>query len=242
MAAMKKTSTIGLLFLMMLTFWMLPRVCGAAESQLTAARQARDRANLGALRKMIRQTRDTSGGVDEAKLALLEKWLCEAAYAHKDERAVKQAADAGVRAAERAVTEDSHSARAHWLLGALLGQKIPYAFLGGLRYGPRSIRELRTAMKLDPSNANAFISRAIAYYMTSRLFGGDKDKAVALLKMAVRLNPAPDSADTAYIWLALAYDAQGKKARAVREIERARHLNPDRQFSKQTYDRIMAHH
>jgi tetratricopeptide (TPR) repeat protein len=241
MAVMKKMATIGVLSLMALTTWTLPRVCGAAESQLEAALQARDQANLEALKNMIHQARDTSGELNEVKLALLEKWLCEAAYAHKDEKVVKQAADAGVRAAERAVAENPKSARSHWLLGALLGQKIPYAFMGGLRYGPRSIRELRTAMKLDPSNANAFISRAIAYYLTPRLFGGDKDKAIALLKIAARLNPAPDSPDTAHIWLALAYEAQGKKGQAMREIELARRLNPDRQFAKQTYDRIMAH-
>jgi hypothetical protein len=44
-----------------------------------------------------------------------------------------------------------------------------------------------------------------------------------------------------HIWLALTYDAQGKKAPARREIELARRLKPDRQFIQQTYDRIMTH-
>jgi tetratricopeptide (TPR) repeat protein len=239
---MKKLAPIGLFAVLPLLAAMVPQTIRAAESpRIAAARQARDRADLGALREMIRDARDTTGDVNEEKIALLEDWLCEAAYARKDEKTVKQAAEAGVQAAQRAVASDPHSAQAHWLLGELLSKKIPFAFLGGLRYGPRSLRELQTAMKLDPSNANAFISRAIGYYMTPRLFGGDKDKAIALLKLAADLNPSPDSPDTAHIWLALAYDAQGKEVQAMREIKLARQLNPARRFVQQTYDRIMAH-
>lgn len=206
------------------------------------ARHLRDRADLDGLTRLIAATKSkTSSLANPATLALLEDWLCEAAYAHENESLVYQAADAGVRDAKDALASNPRAARGHWLLGDLLGKKIPGTFLGGLRYGSRSVRELETAMKLDPSNANAFISRAIAYYMTPRLFGGDKQKAIALLKKAVHLDPTPDSPDTAHIWLALAYDAENAKAQAKREITLALQVNPDRLFGKQTYDRIMNH-
>src|SRR5262245_25508506 len=104
---------------------------------------------------------------------------------------------------------------------------------GGLGDGRRSIQELETAMQLDAANANAYISRAIASLMTPAVFGGDKQKAVALLQKAASLEPAPESAETMHIWLALAYNAVGQKQDAVREIQVARRLNPGRRFVAQ---------
>jgi tetratricopeptide (TPR) repeat protein len=206
------------------------------------ARNLRDRADMKGLTQLIIAIKnEASPSANPATLALLEDWLCEAAYAHKEEKLVHQAADAGVRDAEEALVSNPDAAWGHWLLGDLLGKKIPGTFLGGLRYGPRSVRELETAMKLDPSSANAFISRAIAYYMTPRLFGGDKQKAIALMKKAAHLDPAPDSLDTVHIWLALAYDAENNQVEAKRQITLAQRLNPDRLFGQQVYDRIMNH-
>jgi tetratricopeptide (TPR) repeat protein len=236
---MKRRLFLGLLIMSPLVIASASRVGDIAmPPDLAEARRARDVADIGSLQKLIRSAASTS---NDLQVALLEDWLCEAAYAQKDTKLVKQAAEAGVQAAQRAVANHPDSARAHWLLGDLLGKQLPYVFLGGLRYGHRSVRELETAMQLDPFNANAFISRAIAYYMSPRLFGGDKHKAVALMQKATKLNPAPDSPDTAHIWLALAYDALGKKTQALREINLARKLNPDRQFAQQSYDRIMTH-
>jgi len=231
-----------------ISYWGLPKPSLWADqppwppAMVMQARHLRDRANLKGLTQMIAVIKnEASPPANPATLALLEDWLCEAAYAHKEDKLVHQFADAGVRYAQEALASNPNAAWGHWLLGDLLGKKIPGTFLGGLRYGPRSVRELERAMKLDPSNANAFISRAIAYSMTPRLFGGDKQEAIALLKKAVHLDPAPDSPDTVHIWLALAYDAENNQAEAKRQIALARRLNPDRLFGKQTYDRIMNH-
>jgi tetratricopeptide (TPR) repeat protein len=206
------------------------------------ARQARDRADVKALSSLIdrvqKQASQTNSFGDYVQAALFEDWLCEAAFVHKDSKLVKQAAEAGIRAAEKAVALDPKSAEAHWLLGDLVGNLIPHVFAGGMRYGSKSVSELETAMQLDPQNANAFVSRAIAYLAAPHMFGGDKQKAIAMLKKAIGLDPSPDSSDTAHIWLALAYDAEREREAAVREITEARRLNPGRHFVQNIYERI----
>jgi tetratricopeptide (TPR) repeat protein len=208
------------------------------------ARRARDHADIATLQRLIEDARTrashTKSFDDYANAALFADWLCEAAYAQQNERLVEQSAADGMRAAEQAVQINPGSARAHWLLGDLAGKLIPHSFAGGLRYGRRSIRERETAMQLDAANANAYISRAIAYFMTPAVFGGNKQKAIALLRKAAGLDPAPDGAETAHIWLALAYDAIGQKQDAVREMHAARRLNPERRFVAQVYARITA--
>jgi len=209
---------------------------------IAEARQARDQADVKGLTSLIERVRKQSSEANAfeeyVQIALLEDWLCEAAFIHKDSKLVRQAAEAGISAAEKAVELDPKSAEAHWLLGDLVGNLIPHVFAGGMRFGPKSISELETAMRLDPQNANAYVSRAIAYFFAPHMFGGDKQKATALLQKAIALDPSPDTLDTAHIWLALAYDAERQKEAAVREITEARRLNPDRRFVQNMYERI----
>src|SRR5262249_36750314 len=82
------------------------------------------------------------------------------------------------------------------------------------------------------------LSCAIASFLTPAVCGGNTQKALALLQKAARLDPAPDSAETAHIWLALASDAVGQKRDAVREMHAARRLNPERRFVAQVSARI----
>jgi len=219
-----------------------PNKAGNDAGVIVEARKARDRADVKYLTSLIEQVRQRAspGNTFEeyVQMALLEDWLCEAAFMHKDSKLVRQAAEAGIRAAQKAVELDPKSAEAHWLLGDLVGNLIPHVFAGGMRFGSKSIMELETAMRLDPQNANAYVSRAIAYLAAPPMFGGDRQKAIDLLKKAMALDPYPDTADTAHIWLALAYDAERQKQAALREITAARQLNPDRRFVQNIYERI----
>jgi tetratricopeptide (TPR) repeat protein len=219
-----------------------PKKTGNDVDVIVEARQARNQADVKGLKDLIEQVgkRASLGNTFEeyVQVALLEDWLCEAAFIRKDSKLLRQAAEAGLGAAQKAVELDPKSAEAHWLLGDLIGNLIPHVFAGGMRFGPKSISELETAMRLDPRNANAYISRAIAYLAAPHVFGGDKQKAIVLLKKAITLDPSPDTSDTAHIWLALAYDAERQKEAAVREITEARQLNPDRHFVQNIYERI----
>src|SRR5262249_39843319 len=140
------------------------------------ARRARDHADMATLQRLSEEARTRASHTrsfdDYANAALCADWVCEAAYAQQHERLVEQSAAAGMRAAEQAVQLNPGSARAHWLLGDLVGKLIPHSFAGGLRYGRRAVRELEMAMQLDAVNANASLSRAIAYFLTPAVFGG----------------------------------------------------------------------
>lgn len=89
--------------------------------EVVAARHARDHASVDELRAIIakaqREAAETNSLDAYLRLALLEVWMCEAAESHQDNALFKQAAEAGVAAAERAVQLNPQSSDAHQLLG-----------------------------------------------------------------------------------------------------------------------------
>lgn len=208
----------------------------ADDPGLQQARRARDLADVEALRAAMEKARSEASQKNSSdaylRLALLENWTCEAAYAHQDNKLVKQAAQAGVAAAREAVKLNRNSSDAHWLLSQLLGLLIPHVFGGGPRYGPESTREADKAIELNPRNAEAYIARAHDYFFTPSMFGGSKPKAVEMLKKAIAIDPASDAAATAHIWLAQAYFSLGQGGTAHEEIEQALRLNPERRFAQ----------
>jgi tetratricopeptide (TPR) repeat protein len=219
----------------------VPTVEAEDNPAVATARKARDQAEIESLRKVIDQAHSEAQqhGTAEAyeRLAQFELWLCEAAHGHNDEKLLKQAAEVGVAAAEKAVALNPNSSEAHRIEGEAIGELIPHVFAGGMRYGRRSTAELDKAIELDPRNANAYIGRAIAYFFTPAAFGGSRDKAMEMLKKAIELDP---SSDTAHIWLAQVYFAKREHAEAVREINEARRLDPERVFATHVYNTVTA--
>lgn len=201
--------------------------------ELAEARMARDHADVQALGTAIKRAQnwasETNGFNSYLRLALLEEWMCEAGHGHGDDKLVKESAQAGIAAAEKAVKLNPNSSEAHQLLAALLGELIPHVFGGGPRYGPRSTREAEKAIQLDPKNAEAYVDRARSYFFTPQMFGGSKEKAIEMLKKAIALGP---DSDTGHIWLAQAYQATGRHDDALGEINEALRLNPERGFAK----------
>lgn len=214
----------------------------AEDPGLTQARRARDHADLEVLGVAVEKARSEAsqrGSFDAyLRLALLEHWTCEAAYARQDNKLVKEAAQAGVAAAREAVKLNPNSSDSHWLLSQLLGELIPHVFGGGPRYGPESTREADKAIELNPRSAEAYIARAHDYFFTPSMFGGSKPKAVGMLKKAIEVDPASDAAATAHIWLAEAYLNLGQRDDARREILEALRLNPDRGFAQHVNQQV----
>ena len=93
----------------------------AADNPAVAARRARDQAEVESLRKVIDETRSEARrhGTPEVyeRLAQFELWLCEAAFEHNDDKLIKQAAEAGVAAAEKAVALNPNNS---WSFAELL--------------------------------------------------------------------------------------------------------------------------
>ena len=212
------------------------------DPALMAARQARDHGDVQALRGATETVQSEASHQNSfeayLRLALFEDWMCEAAYDHQDNKLVKQAAQAGIAAAREAVKLNPNSSDAHWLLSELLGKLIPHVLGGGPRFGPQSTREADRAIELDPRNAHAYIARAYNYFFTPAMFGGSKPKAVEMLKKAVEIDPASDAADTAHILLAQAYFDLVQRDDALREIQEALRLNPERRWAQNVNQQI----
>ena len=197
------------------------------DPTLEVARAARDRGNAAIIRQEIGHAKQDASFQGQIRTALLYSWLCEALYGVEDQKGVKQAAQAGVEAAERAARLQPNSSEAHRLIGDLLGQMIPFVFGGGMRYGARSTREVDKALELDPSNVDAHIARATSYLFTPAMFGGSKQKALEHLKKAIEIDPA---CDTAHLWLAQVYQEMKDNTKALAELEAARRINPNRGY------------
>lgn len=211
------------------------------SSEVIAARKARDSASVEDLQRIVaraqKEAAETNSFEAYLRLALFEVWTCEAAEAHQNHALFKQAAEAGVVAAEKAVALNPKSSDAHQLLGDLLSQLIPHVFGGGMKYGKRSTDEMDKAIELNPKNVNAYVSRAISYYYTPGSFGGSKSKAIELLKKAVEIDSQTDSP---HIWLATFYLDAGRRDDALSEINLALRANPDRVFTRFVESQIKA--
>jgi tetratricopeptide (TPR) repeat protein len=209
------------------------------QPPFVAARDARDRASVDELQRIIAQQTDAAKRDNSfdahLRLAVLQSWLCEAAGVHKNGKLIKQAASDGLAAAEKAVALNPQSSEAHHLVGELLSQMIPHVFGGGMRYGKRSADAMDKAIALNPKNAGAYISRAVSYYYTPPAFGGGKEKAFDFLRKAVDLDPKDD---TPHVWLAMFFLETQQVKEASREILVARAINPKRAFTNSVFEQI----
>lgn len=196
-----------------------------------SARHARDRADVAALSAQIDRARQEAEQTKTAdaylRLALFDHWIVEVGHLQQDKSLGKKAAHEGIEAAEKAVALQPDSSQAHGLLGNLYGDIIPFTFMAGPRYGPKSNGELNRALELNAKNIEAIVGLAIGKIFTPAAFGGSLPKAIQLLNKAVELDPA---SDTARGWLAHAYEKNHQHIEAVRQITEALRLNPERRW------------
>lgn len=211
----------------------------AEHPDVVAARSARDRALVKDLQLLVEKARQQAAATKRfdayTRLALFNLWLCEAIEVRDEKELFRKVAQDGVAAAEKAVALNPRSSQAQWLLGDLLSQLVPHVYGGGMRYGQRAAKALDRAIKLNPKNTDAYVSRAISYYYTPESFGGGKSKAFDLLKKAVESDPA---ADSPHIWLAWFQLDSGQKEEAMKEINLALKANPDRAFTKFVHEQV----
>jgi tetratricopeptide (TPR) repeat protein len=205
----------------------------ALAADMDPAIAARDRGDIAALHQLIAQAetdaRQKNSAETYERVAELNLWLSEAGHVNNDSKVVKQGAQDGVAAAEKAVSLNPNSSEAHRLNGELTGELVGVVFMGGMRHGKHAGDELDKALQLDPKNAEAYVGRAIGYFFAPSTFGGSKDKAVEYLQKAIAINP---TLGRAHIWLAQVYQSQGKHDEAQREINEALRIDPERRFAK----------
>jgi len=207
-----------------------PALTPAAD--LGAARDRQDKAALQAAVDGLAEAAGKSPNVAAAqyRLAQAESYLAEVSQELGDKAGAREAAEAGIRAAQRAVALQAGAAENHRILGTLCGQVIPANVLLAVRYGRCALDSVNKALELDPKSSEAWLSKGVGNYYLPPAFGGGLDLAVQDLRKATQLNPK--SAD-AHLWLGIALRKLGKNLEARAAIERSLALNPNRLWAKQ---------
>ena len=154
---------------------------------------ARDQADVAALHSLIAQAttdaRQKNSAEAYERVAQLNLWLCEAGHVNNDSKVVKQGAQDGIAAAEKAVSLNPNSSEAHRLNGDLTGELIGVVFMGGMRHGKHAGDELDKALQLDPKNAEAYVGRAHIWLAQVYQSQGKHDEAQREINEALRIDP-----------------------------------------------------
>lgn len=196
---------------------------------------ARNRGDRGALEREAAQlvqiaSQQPKDAGAQYRAALAESYLSEVALQVKDKAKAKDAAEAGIQAAQKAVAIDGRNSEYHRILGTLCGQVIPANTWSALKWGRCANDEVNKAVELDPKSPRAYVARGVGNYYLPSAMGGGIDKAIADFTKATQL----DSRNAeAYLWLGIALRKSGRNADAHKALEKAVALNPARVWAKQ---------
>ncbi len=210
-----------------------------AATDLEKARDAQDRPALQKFAADFSAAADKNPKDAQAqyKAALAQSYLAEVAIEQRDKNAGRGAAEAGIKAAEKATALKGDSAEYHRMLGALCGQSVSANVLSGLKYGRCALDEVNKAVQLDGKSAMAYLSRGVGYYYLPTQFGGGIDTAIKDIQKAIELDP---KLAEAHMWLGVVLRKAGRNADAHKSLEKAVQLNPSRVWAKQQLDKTPA--
>ncbi len=211
----------------------------AGPSPLETARDAQDRP---ALERIVSETaaaaeKAPNDAEAQYRAAFAASYLAEVALEVKDKKLAEDAAQRGIKPAERAVALKPDSARYLVVLGTLYGQLAPANILLALSYGKKCKDAIQKAIEKDPKLAEAYEARGVGNYYLPQAMGGGFELATADFRKAVELDPK--RAD-AYVWLGLSLRKENKNAEARRAFQKALELDPRRVWIKQQLDKTPA--
>jgi len=204
--------------------------------------QARDRQDRAALEKIVasfgaiagKQANDAQA---QYMLAVADSVLAEVATELKDKNGGRAAAEAGIKAAEKAVALKPDVAEHHRILGTLCGQVIPANVLAGLKYGRCAMDSINKAIELDPKSPLGYISRGVGNYYLPSAFGGGVELALKDFQKAIQLDP---KLAEAHLWMGIALRKLNRNGEARSALGKALQLNPDRVWTKQQLEKTPA--
>jgi tetratricopeptide (TPR) repeat protein len=204
--------------------------------------QARDRQDRAALEKIVasfgaiagKQANDAQA---QYMLALADSVLAEVATELKDKNGGRAAAEAGIKAAERAVALKPDVAEHHRILGTLCGQVIPANVLAGLKYGRCAMDSINKAIELDPKSPLGYVSHGVGNYYLPGAFGGGAELALKDFQKAIQLDP---KLAEAHLWMGIALRKLNRNGEARLALGKALQLNPDRVWTKQQLEKTPA--
>lgn len=219
----------------MLAWFVAALVAAAVPSGLEEARNREDRAalqqavNAGA----AAAAKAPNDAETQYRLALAASYLAEIAQIQRDKPLAKEAAEHGVKAAEKAVALKP-TAENYRLLGVLYGQAVT-DLMSGLSYGPRAKSAINKAVELAPNSAAAYVARGVGNYYVPEALGGGARIAIADFRKAIGLDPKNSEA---YLWLGVALHKEKQDAEARQALTKSLALNPNRLWAKQELEKI----
>ncbi len=221
------------------SFFLLSLAATAGSSDLEKARDAQDRPTLDriAAHMSAEAQKQPDDAVAQYKLALAESYVGEVAIELRDKGQAHSAAEAGIKAAERAVALKPDNAEYHRVYGTLCGQAISAMGLQGIKYGRCAQEEVNKAVQLDPKSAINYVSRGVGYYYLPQALGGGMELAIKDFQKAIELDP---KLTEAHLWLGLALRKSNKNPEARKEFQRVVEMNPARVWAKQQLEKTPA--
>ena len=210
-----------------------------SRSPMEKALDAQDRPKLEKMAAEVTTVADHQP--DDAKAqyqsALANSLLAQLAIEIGDKNLGKSAAEAGMRAGQRAVKLKPANAEYHRILGTLCGQIIPANVMSALKYGRCAMQEVSKAIEIDGKSSQAWVSRGVGNYYLPPAFGGGVNLAVDDLQKAVQLDA---NNPEAHLWLGIALRKAGRNADARKAIAKSLELNPNRKWAKQQLEKTPA--
>lgn len=208
-----------------------------ASDPLLAARDAQNRAGLEKQIQALQAGVKPNDASSLYRLAVAQSYLAEVAQELRDKAGAKNAAEAGMDAARKAIALKQDAAEYHRILGTLCGQVIPANVLAGLKYGKCAQESVNQALKLNPNLAEAHMARGVGNYYLPPSFGGGVELAIRDFEKAVQLNP---KSSEAYLWMGIALRKANRNADARKALAKSLELNPNRIWAKQQLEKTPA--
>lgn len=222
----------------MLVLWMAGFLAFAPPTPLETARDLQDRP---ALEKLVNDFSTSSAKAPndaeaQYRLALACSYQAEVAIELHDKKGGQQAAERGIKAAEKAVSLNGNNADYLRVLGTLYGQAI-VDIPSGLSYGAKAKDAINRAVDKAPKSSAVYVARGVGNYYLPSMLGGGPKPAIDDFKKAIDLDP--NNAE-AYLWLGVSLHKDNRDADARKAFQKSLALNPKRVWAKQQLDKTPA--
>lgn len=213
----------------------------AAAAAPTPLEIARDQQNRAAIEKIIVQStaaaaKSANDAEAQYRAALAYSYLAEVAIEQHDRKSGSQAAEQGIRYAEKAIALKPTQAEHYRVLATLYGQAITNVF-SGLSYGPKAKQAINTAVEKASKSSAVYVARGVGNYYLPAQVGGGTALAIADFRKAIELDP---NNSEAWLWLGLGLRKENQNAEARKAFTRSLQLNPNRVWTKQQLEKTPA--
>jgi tetratricopeptide (TPR) repeat protein len=143
----------------------------------------------------------------------------------------------GIQAGLAAVKLQPDKPDGHFWLGANYGGTAEHSTLAGLANVEDIKREMDAVIKIDESyqGGSAYLGLGRLYLRAPRVLGGDVNKAIEYLEKGLRLGP---NNTLIRVDLAEAYEAAGRHADALKQIEAVLTATPDPKYAPEHNDAV----